>query len=94
MALHADGSNISSDHFDHNDDILHKHKCLKCAELERQLKETLRELSSLQLTIKLLYKEISSVSSSKQPSVTTNTTSNKMDCEELPRLLTKRIYLT
>lgn len=74
MAVHADGSNISSDHFDHNDNILHEHKCLKCAELEWQPKETLTELSSLQLIIKLLYKEISSVSSSKQPSLEHNET--------------------
>ena len=33
--------------------------CLNCAELERQLEETRKELSSSQLIIKLLYEEIS-----------------------------------
>jgi hypothetical protein len=73
MAVSTVGSNISSDHSDHNDDFLHEYKCLKCAELERQLKE-----SSLQLIIKLLYIQISSVSSS---SVTMNTTFNNVGCE-------------
>jgi len=83
MAVSAVGSSISSDHFAHNDDFLHVYKCLKCAELERQLKETLTEFSSLQLIIKLWNEKISSVSSSKQPSVTTNTTSKNVDCEEI-----------
>jgi len=53
MAVSAVGSSISSDHFAHNDDFLHVYKCLKCVELERQLKEILIEFSSLQLIIEL-----------------------------------------
>ena len=83
MAVSAVGSSISADHFAHNDDFLHVYKCLKCPELEWQLEETLTEFGSLQLITKLWNEKTSSVSSSKQPSVTTNTTSNNVDCEEI-----------
>jgi len=83
MAGSAGGSGISSDHFAQNDDFLHEYKHLKYPELEKRLEETLTKLSTLQLIIKLLHKKICSVSSSKQPSVTTNTISNNVDCEEI-----------
>jgi hypothetical protein len=47
MAVSVDGSSISSNHFAHNDDFLCEYKCLKCAESERQLEETLTKLSTL-----------------------------------------------
>jgi len=53
------------------------HGCLKCAELDSQLEETCKELSSSQLIIKLLYKEINDITTEKTPKPT-NTTS---ECE-------------
>jgi hypothetical protein len=57
----------------HNSD----HSRLKCAELESQLDETHKELSSSQLIIKLLYKEIIDITKVKTPKPT-NTIS---ECE-------------
>jgi len=48
------------------------HSCLKCAELESLLDETRKELSSSQLIIKLLHKEIIDITTEKTPK-TTNT---------------------
>jgi hypothetical protein len=43
------------------------YSCLKCAELDSQLEETCKELSSSQLIIKLLYKEINDITMEKTP---------------------------
>jgi hypothetical protein len=50
------------------------HRCLKCAELVSQLEETRKELSSSQLIINLLYKEINDITTEKtsKPSNTTS----------------------
>ena len=48
------------------------HSCLKCAELESQLDETRKELSSSQLIIELLYKEMNDITTEKTLRPTTN----------------------
>jgi hypothetical protein len=45
----------------YNPDENRDHSCLRCAELISQLDETRKELSSSQLIIKLLYKEIKNI---------------------------------
>jgi len=43
------------------------YSCLKCAELDSQLEKTCKELSSSQLIIKLLYKEVNDITTEKTP---------------------------
>jgi hypothetical protein len=53
------------------------HSCLKCAELDSQLEETCRELSSSQLITKPLYKEINDIITEK----TSKPTNTNSECE-------------
>ena len=66
----------------HKSTVNGDHCCLTCTELERQLEESLVELSSSQLIIKLLYKElkdITSVKMTKQPNVTQPNSTTESD---------------
>jgi hypothetical protein len=60
--------NVSSNLCGRNKEVYLEYKCYNCVETENQKKETLLELNSSQLIIKLLQEELSTLSSSKQPS--------------------------
>jgi hypothetical protein len=73
---------VDAANFNQDTGVHYNYKCLKCAESERQLKEMHLELSSLQLIIKLLYKEINSITSTYNMAGNTNTPSSSFSFNE------------
>ena len=66
----------------HNPDENSDHNCLKCTKLISQLEETRKELSSSQLIIKLLYKEIKEITKERTPRPTTTSINNNAEYED------------
>jgi hypothetical protein len=62
-------------------DVQCAHKCSSCVDFESRLKETLLELSSSQLIVKILYKELNEVTT-KHSSMSPNTISGNQVCED------------
>jgi hypothetical protein len=60
MAAREAECTVGAAHFNHDNGGFYGYKCLNCAESAKQLKEMHLELSSVQLIVKLLYKDINS----------------------------------
>lgn len=65
MADYCEMRKPDSLHKSYNSDCNSEYKCSKCVELVSQLDEACKELSSSQLIIQLLYKEISNITAEK-----------------------------
>jgi hypothetical protein len=73
---------VGAAHFNHDSGVCYNNKCSKCAEPEIQLKEMHTELSSLQLLVKSLYKEINSITSTCNMDGNTNPPSSSFSFKE------------
>jgi hypothetical protein len=76
---------VGTAHLNHDNGVYYDYKCLNCAESERKLKEMNVKLSSLQLIVKLLYKEINSHTSTSNVVGNANPSSSSSSFEESGR---------